>query len=83
MECMENVFLAEATSLDALIEYLSKKQSDVETNIYVLKVVYKDFKLCKVESFYGGKHDLDFYIFDEEINANSEVLKRLGKVNYD
>ncbi len=82
----ENVFLAEATSANALLEYLhSNREKDLDCNIYVLKVVYKDFKLCKIESFYSGNHNLDFYIFDEydeESNCYGEVLKRLGKVDY-
>jgi len=82
----ENVFLVEATSSEALLEYLlSNTERDLEYNIYVLKVLYKDFELCKIKSFYGGNHDLDFYIFDEydeELNSYGEVLKRLGKVNY-
>ena len=81
-EHSEDVFLVEATSFEAIREYLINTKSN--DNIYVFKVLYKDFKLCKIESFYGGEHDLEFYIFehDEELSGYGEVLKRLGEVNY-
>ncbi len=81
----ENVFLAEATSSDALALYLLNNNKESDFNIYVFQVLYKDFKLQKIKSIYGGEHDLDFYIFDEydeESNSYGEVLKRLGIVNY-
>ena len=82
----EKVFLAEAVSSEAIIGYLlNNKNTDSNYNVYVFKVLYKDFKLCKIESFYGGEDDLDFYIFDEydeEFNHHGEVLKRFGRVNY-
>jgi len=82
-EYSENVFLAEATSSEAIIEYLlSNKDKEINDNIYVFKVLYEDFKLCKIKSLYGGEHDLSFYIFDSDLNTNEEVLKRFGKDTY-
>jgi len=82
----EHVFLAESLSSDALIAYLlSNKKSTAEYNLYVFKVLYKNFKLCEIKSFYGGANDLVFYIFDEydkEFNRHGEVLKRFGTINY-
>lgn len=85
-EYKENVSLAEVTSKEGMIEYLlNNKNEETDENIYLFKVLYEDFKLCKIESFYGGKNALDFYIFDEydeEQNRYGKVLKRFGKIDY-
>ena len=79
----ENVYLKQVTLSEAIIEYfLSNKDEDINYNIYLFKVLYKDFKLCKIESFHGGENDLEFYIFDKKSGIHGEVLKRFGKVKY-
>ena len=85
-EYSEDVFLAEATSSEAMIEYLlNNKNEEADYNVYLFKVLYKDFRLCKIESLYVGKNDLDFYIFDEydeKSDRYGKILKRFGEVNY-
>jgi hypothetical protein len=61
----EDIFLAEALSLDALIEYLLHKPNKND-NIYAFKIFYKDFKICKIESFYRHEDEFNIYIFDED-----------------
>lgn len=82
----DEVFLAEATSKEAMLEFIGKStMHNRDENIYAFKVQYKDFKLCKLESIYGGKLNLSLFMFeysDEEDAHEKIVLKRLGKIEY-
>ena len=82
----EEVFLAEATSSDAMLEFIESSEKTVQhENIYIFKVLFENFELSKIQSFYGGENILDLYLFhhdDEEDSYSGEVLKRFGKVDY-
>ncbi len=82
----DEVFLAEAISKKAMLEFIGKsKNNEQNENIYAFKILYQDFNLLNVESFYGGIYDLDLYMFEhnEEVdNPNRKMLKQLGKVTY-
>lgn len=79
-KCAEEVYLAEAKNRDAMIEYI-KKSKDERDNIYIFKVLFKDFHLESITSFYGGQYDLDCYIFDasdDDTKGLRKILKRFS-----
>lgn len=83
-EYSEEVFLAEATDEEAMLKYIKKSKKE-SNNLYLFKVLYKNFKMQSISSFYGGVHDLDFYMFDysdDDSKGYGEVLKRFGIVEY-
>ncbi len=85
-ESSEEVFLAEASCEEAILEFIQHSSHNrKEENIYVIKIQYQNFKISNIKSIYGGPFELDFYVFYREEDGTSnhgEVLKRLGRVNY-
>ena len=81
-EYSSEVFLVEATSKEVMLKYISKKESE---NIYIIKAIYREFKLLSVESLYSISDELSCLIFnykEDETQGYGEILKQFGKNEY-
>jgi len=81
-EYSSEVFFAEAESKEAMLNHISNKECD---NLYIIKAIYKDFKLLSVECLYSASDELSCLMFnykDDEAQGYGEILKQFGKDEY-
>lgn len=81
----EEVFLAEALDGEAVVELLKRsKKSEVTENIYIFKVVFKEFKLISVESFFVNplKLTLTMFEYSDPEERQATMLHELGELEY-
>jgi len=78
----DEIVIELASSQDKMLEYINtSKTAEYPENIYIFKVLYRDFKLHKIKSFHYDLYDLDLYLFEKCHKKNGtrgQVMKIFG-----
>ena len=76
------ICLSTVSLIEDMLGYLEESQnSSTLENIYIFKILYKDYKMHKIKSFHYDVNDIDLYLFDNSKKKNGnrgEVLKLFG-----
>jgi len=72
---VERIFLTEALDTTSVINFIEKNNDE---NIYLFKVIFEDFEMKEITSFYSKKHKMDIIIYKDN-EEKEEVLEVFGK----
>lgn len=76
----KEVTLEKALSLDIVMEFIDATKAN--ESLYLFKVLYKDFKLYDIKTYYSDIYDLSLNIFHIDKKKKKKLLKKIGVDQY-